>query len=918
MATKNENTEQALRESEEKYRTLFNSIDEGFCTIEVLFDENDKPYDYRFLEVNPAFEQQTGIKNGIGRTILEFAPQHEPFWFEIYGRIARTGEAERFEHEAAALGKFYDVYAFRVGLPGSNRLAIIFSDISKRKNAEKALQESENRFRLLVTASSEIVYKMSADLTKMYPMEGKGFLPDVRAVNVTWLGKYVPESDRELVQTAIDHAKKNKAVFELEHRVTRADGSVGWAFSRAIPFLDANGEIIEWYGTASDITTRKTYEEWQAYMLKLSDALPHMADPHDIQDTAMRILAQHLNVTRAQYWEVENNGESAISVGGYSEDVPSSAERVILDDFGAFIKEGFCSGTTLISEDILADPRVNEAAQAAYAGMNFRAFVAVPLLKNGRCVLVIGVLNKTPRKWSETDIEIVEATAERTWQAVVRARVETALRKSEERFRTTANLVPDLLWDTEPDGATYWYNQQWMDYTGQSFEKAMGWGWTDVIHPDDLQVSLRRYADAVRNGAPLTMEHRIRRHDGQYRWFVVRALPLRDEKGNLVKMYAAATDMHAQRVAFDALRKSEEKYRSIFTSIDEGFVVCELLYDENGKPCDSLVMEANNSFHEMMQIENAVGKTAREIFPDVDDSWFEIYQQVVTTGTAIRGEKKLSELNRWFQLYISRIGDEGSKVYAIIFNDITGQKQIEERQLVLLQQKDEFIGIASHELKTPVTSIKVLAELIEEEYEQCGEAPRTVMVGKLIMQVDRLTKLINDLLNTNNIEKGRMLYENEEVDINELITERVEEVHRTAPRRKVVLQLDTPVVVTGDRERLAQVVVNLMSNAFKYSPEDKEIVVSTNCRGNEVVVKVRDEGIGIPVASIDKVFDRFYRVEGPSRSTYPGMGLGLYISSEIIKNHGGVISVSSKEGKGSEFSFSLPVSRNREQVKENN
>jgi len=142
--------EAALAESEDQYRTLFASIDEGFCTIEVLFDDSGEAVDYRFLETNPAFERQTGIENGVGRTVRELAPEHEAFWFEIYGRIARTGEPRRFEHGAAALDtpRYYDVYAFRIGEPEENRVAVIFNDVLARKQAE------EERERLRALASS--------------------------------------------------------------------------------------------------------------------------------------------------------------------------------------------------------------------------------------------------------------------------------------------------------------------------------------------------------------------------------------------------------------------------------------------------------------------------------------------------------------------------------------------------------------------------------------------------------------------------------------------------------------------------------------------------------------------------------------------------------------------------------------------
>jgi signal transduction histidine kinase len=136
-AARRARVEEALSVSEEQYRSLFTSIDEGFCTIEVIFDEQDDPVDFRLLRMNPAFERQTGPKNVKGRTVGELALDLEEFWFEVYGRIARTGEAMRFEHEAAAAGRYYDVYAFRIGGPEKNHVAVIFNDILARKQAEE-------------------------------------------------------------------------------------------------------------------------------------------------------------------------------------------------------------------------------------------------------------------------------------------------------------------------------------------------------------------------------------------------------------------------------------------------------------------------------------------------------------------------------------------------------------------------------------------------------------------------------------------------------------------------------------------------------------------------------------------------------------------------------------------------------------
>lgn len=154
--TERRRAEQALRESEEKYRTLFDSIDEGFCVIEVLFDDAGRPTDYVFLETNGAFERQTGLADATGRRMRDLAPDHESHWFEIYGQIALSGEPQRFEQTARALGRWYDVYAFRIGRPEQRRVAILFNDIGERKQAERALQESEERQAFLLALSDAL------------------------------------------------------------------------------------------------------------------------------------------------------------------------------------------------------------------------------------------------------------------------------------------------------------------------------------------------------------------------------------------------------------------------------------------------------------------------------------------------------------------------------------------------------------------------------------------------------------------------------------------------------------------------------------------------------------------------------------------------------------------------------------------
>lgn len=248
--------DEAIRESEEKYRTLFEAIDEGFALCELIRDEKGKGVDYRILELNPAFEAQIGapVETFLGKTALEVFAGYDAWWIETYAQMVDSGEPVHFEHQLEQVDRWYEVSAYP---RGGDRFAVIYNDITERRKSEQTVRKSEEKLSAFITATSDTVYEMSADWREMRVLEGKEFLPSIPEPTEDWLAVYIPESEQPRVRAAIAQAIETQSTFELEHRVIRMDGTEGWTYSRAIPLLNKAGGIEKWFGTASDITNRK-------------------------------------------------------------------------------------------------------------------------------------------------------------------------------------------------------------------------------------------------------------------------------------------------------------------------------------------------------------------------------------------------------------------------------------------------------------------------------------------------------------------------------------------------------------------------------------------------------------------------------------------------------------------------------------
>jgi PAS domain S-box-containing protein len=342
-------------------------------------------------------------------------------------------------------------------------------------------------------------------------------------------------------------------------------------------------------------------------------------------------------------------------------------------------------------------------------------------------------------------------------------------------------------------------------------------------------------------------------------------------------------------ISEQALKDSNRQVRNIVESITDGFIA----FDRSWR-FTYVNKEAGKTLGQMPKA--LIGKNFWDEFPHFHDT------PIGDMLSRAMRDRRPSELDAYYKpskqwlairVYPSRNG------ISVYFQNITDRVRLE-------RQKDEFLGIASHELKTPVTSLKSYAQVMYRRFQKKGDKESAEHLLKMDGQLDKLTLLISDLLDVTKIEAGKILFSETEFALQPVVKEIIEELQRTTDRHKIVVKGRIARAVYGDKERIGQVISNLLSNAIKYSPSANRIVVTLSENKNEAIVCVRDFGVGIPKKTLHKVFERFFRVSGPRQETFPGLGLGLYISSEIIKRQGGKIWVDSEEGMGSNFCFSIP------------
>jgi two-component system, sensor histidine kinase len=485
-----------------------------------------------------------------------------------------------------------------------------------------------------------------------------------------------------------------------------------------------------------------------------------------------------------------------------------------------------------------------------------------------------------------------------------RKQAETALRASEAKFRTLAHLVPQLVWMCTPDGLNVYFNQRWVDYTGLTLEESYGKGWNTPFHPDDKQRAWDAWNRAVATGEPYRVESRLRAADGSYRWFLMLGLPLQDGSGNIATWFGTCTDIEELKRAEESLHLSEERFR---VALKNSPVV---VFNQDHELRYTWIISPVLGW----AVEDYVGHTDGEIVGGEEGARLTaIKQAVLRSGIGLRTETTVTfqAETHYYDLTVEPLRDAHGVIAGVTCSavDITPLKQAAVELERLNELKNEFLGMAAHDLRNPIGEILILAEVLGDEVATVLNEEQLRYLSGIRKSSKFMLQLIDELLDVASIEAGLLHLDRRRSDLGKMLKRNVRLNAKLARQKQIQVDLQIEGALpklSFDEGKIEQVLNNLISNAVKFSQPGTVVEVRAGVHDGSMLISVRDQGPGIPETEREKLFQPFGRTSVRGTASERSTGLGLAIARKIVEGHGGRIWMESQVGVGSVFLFTLP------------
>ena len=491
-----------------------------------------------------------------------------------------------------------------------------------------------------------------------------------------------------------------------------------------------------------------------------------------------------------------------------------------------------------------------------------------------------------------------------------RVAADEALRESELRLKQLANTIPQLAWMADPTGYIHWYNDRWYAYTGTTPQDMEGWGWMSAHHPDELARVVELWKRSLANGEPFQMTFPLRAKDGTYRPFFTMVAPLKDEHGRVVQWFGTNTDVSELAEANRRLREADERLRIAILAGNIGIWDWDLAADLVSWSEEVYLLHG-------LEAESRARPPAeftRLVLPEDRVKVEKRIEGALARGDGFSAEYRAMLPNgelRWLSTWARVVtGDDGKAVRLIgAVISVDAYKKAEAALRESDHRKDEFLAMLAHELRNPLAPITTAAEILRMA---SADPARVSQAAEVIgRQVRHITKLMDDLLDVSRVTRGLVHLDKQVVDLAPVVHSAVEQASPLLQARSHTLttRLDAPGVrVLGDRARLIQVVVNLLSNAARYTPIGGRIDVALDADPNWAVVRVSDTGQGIEPDLMPHLFDLFTQGKRAPDRSQGGLGIGLALVKRLVELQGGrVMAQSAGPGRGSTFTLMFPV-----------
>ena len=741
-----------------------------------------------------------------------------------------------------------------------------------------------------------------------------GYAPD-ELVSLDPCDLMHPE-DRPRCEEAFEELLRTPGLsLELQHRVRHRDGTWRWV-EGTFASLFENPEVGGLLATVRDVTERKRAdealresEERQAFLLELNDTLRPLGDSARIKATATRVLGEHLAADRVlyaehvrkddeDYWLIEN----VYHLPGY----PFPDALYPLQSFGRDSYEAM-KGNTVIVNDVPNDAGISPAAKETFGASSIAAYVALPLVKEGEFVALLGLHQATPREWKPEELDLIQETAEWTWAAVERARAEEGLRRSEEKYRGIFDsidegfVVAELLFDDDAKPFDLLVLE-----TNASFDRMMRT--TDAvgkrakeIFPDAEASWFEAYGRVVGTGESMRFENYLAPLDSWFELYISRV-----GGANSRRFAIVFNDVTERKRAEEALRASEEKYRMLFESIDEGFCIAEVIFDENDEPVDYRFLETNPAFERHTGLRDAVGRRMRELEPRHEGHWFETYGRVALTGLPERFQNAAEHLGgRFYDVYAFRVGAPEERRVAILFTDITRRREAEEERLRLRAleasaraeaAERERIGRELHDRVAHTMSVAHQSLQLQAAYAE-SDPPRAAEKLRIATEATNVA-----LDQTRDLSAQLVRPETEET------REGLEAALRDLLDTHVPPGVEATLSAAGDesavrplvKEQAYLVMREAVRNAVAHSGCGR-VAVSLEMDEAELRGRVEDDGSGF-----DPDGDPGGWRDGRGKDA-PAAGVGLESMRERAEALGGRLDISSEPGRGTVVEVQVPL-----------